>query len=74
MRNIGVTSMSDNARVYRFPERSRLRVVGMGSPGEITLARSFLWWKSFGFKVAMNAARAGCVAKTQGSEMGLRFA
>jgi len=27
-------------------------------PGEITLARSFLWGKSFGFKVAMNAARA----------------
>jgi len=50
--------MPDNARVYRFPERSRLRVVGIGSPGEITLARSFLWGKSFGFKVAMNAARA----------------
>src|SRR6202453_3233276 len=56
--------MSDNARVYRFPERSRLLVVGIGSPGEITLARSFLWGKSFGFKVAMNAARA-CSAHAQ---------
>ena len=56
--------MSDNARVYRFPGRSRLRVVGIGSPGEITLARSFLWGKSFGFKVAMNAARA-CSAHAQ---------
>jgi len=38
--------------------------VGIGSPGEITLARSFLWGKSFGFKVAMNAARA-CSARAQ---------
>ena len=38
---IGITSMSDNARVYPFPERSRLRVVGIGPPGEITSARSF---------------------------------
>jgi hypothetical protein len=37
--------MPDNAHVYRFPERARLRVVGIGSPGEITLARSFLWEK-----------------------------
>jgi len=56
--------MPDNARVYPFTERSRLRVVGIGSAGEITLARSFLWGKSFGFKVAMNAARP-CSAQAQ---------
>src|SRR5579864_3497280 len=37
---------------------------GDRDPGEITLARSFLWGKSFGFKVAMNAARA-CSAHAQ---------
>ena len=38
--------------------------MGFRSPGEITLARSFLWGKSFGFKVARNAARA-CSAQAQ---------
>jgi hypothetical protein len=35
-------SMPDGTRAQWFSERSRRRVVGIGFPGEITLARSFL--------------------------------
>jgi hypothetical protein len=46
----------------------RRRVVGSGSPGEITLATNFFWGKSFRFRVAMNAARP-CSAHAQKSRL-----
>ena len=44
---------------HRLPDERPRRVVGIGSPGEMTFAVRFFWGKCFLFNVAIKAARPG---------------
>ena len=58
------TAESNPPPRHWLPDERPRRVVGIGSPGEITLAVRFFWGKCFLFSVAIKAARP-CSAQAQ---------